>query len=98
MKPHQQLQKNIGGDIMKTREHKEVAHILGREVEQALIPYDTSDLHSKFNKECADCKKPAKYLIVEKQMTKEERENVFIHVGSLYDMRAWYYCGRCMVG
>ena len=41
---------------MKTRAHKEVEHILGREVEQALIPYDTSDLHSKFNKECADCK------------------------------------------
>ncbi len=33
-----------------------------------------------------------------RDMTKEERENVFIHVGSLYDMRAWYYCGRCMVG
>ena len=58
MKPHQQSQKEHGGDRMKTRAHKEVEHILGREVEQALIPYDTSDLHSKLDKEwyyCGEC-------------------------------------------
>jgi hypothetical protein len=72
---------------------KKVERILGREIEYA------TEYATHISKgECADCKKPAKYLIVEKQMTKEERENVFIHVGSLYDMRAWYYCGRCMVG
>ena len=91
MKPHQQSQKNIGGDIMKTREHKEVEHLLKREVEQVLIPYDNSNLHSKFDKECADCKKPAKYLIVEKN---ESLEDPYPR----NTMMAWYYCGRCMVG
>ena len=76
---------------MKTRAHKEVEHILGREVEQALIPYDTSDLHSKLDKECADCKKPARYLIVEKEEASEDEYPRNI-------MRAWYYCGECMVG
>ena len=72
---------------MKTRAHKEVEHILGREVKQALIPYDTSDLHSKFNKECADCKQPAKYLVVEKRQPNDHDY-----------FRAWYYCGVCEVG
>ena len=78
---------------MKTRAHKEVEHILGREVEQALIPYDTSDLHSKFNKECADCKQPAKYLIVEKGLD----ENIPKFSADIY-YKAWYYCGVCEVG
>ena len=78
---------------MKTRAHKEVEHILGREVEQALIPYDTSDLHSKLNKECADCKQPAKYLIVEKGLD----ENIPKFSADRY-YKAWYYCGVCEVG
>ena len=78
---------------MKTRAHKEVEHLLGREVEQALIPYDTSDLHSKFNKECADCKQPAKYLIVEKGLD----ENIPKFSADIY-YKAWYYCGVCEVG
>ena len=65
---------------MKTRAHKEVEHLLGREVEYGLVPVTDTG-------ECADCKQPAKYLIVEKQI--DDDHDYF---------RAWYYCGVCEVG
>ena len=74
---------------MKTRAHKEVEHILGREVEQAFD--GTYQWHSDGKEECADCKQPAKYLIVEKEESSEDEYPRNI-------MRAWYYCGECMVG
>ena len=67
---------------MKTRAHKEVEHLLGREVEYGLVPASNN-----YIVECADCKKPSKYLIVEKGI--DEDHNYY---------RAWYYCGECMVG
>jgi hypothetical protein len=81
MKPHQQSQKEHGGDRMKTRAHKEVEHILGREVEYAF-----NCTYRDGKEECADCKQPAKYLIVEKGLDDNN------------DLRSWYYCGVCEVG
>ena len=69
---------------MKTRAHKEAEHILGREVEQVLMQHQV-------DKECADCKKPARYLIVEKEESSEDEYPRNI-------MRAWYHCGVCEVG
>ena len=68
---------------MKTRAHKEVEHLLGREVEYGLVPVTDSSNDA----ECADCKQPAKYLIVEKQI--DDDHDYF---------RAWYHCGVCEVG
>jgi len=78
---------------MKTRAHKEVEHILGREVEQAFD--GTYQWHSDGKEECADCKQPAKYLIVEKQKTC--RSKSCIDEDHDY-FKAWYYCGVCEVG
>jgi len=78
MKPHQQSQKEHGGDRMKTMQHKEVEYQLRREVQYGCVT-DTG--------ECADCKKPAKYLVVEKRQPNDHDY-----------FRAWYYCGVCEVG
>ena len=65
---------------------KKVERILGREIEYA------TEYATHISKgECADCKKPAKYLIVEKN---ESLEDPYPR----NTMMAWYYCGRCMVG
>ena len=89
MKPHQQSQKEHGGDRMKTRAHQEVERLLGREVEYGLVPVtDTSN-----DAKCADCKQPAKYLIVEKGLD----ENIPKFSSDTY-YKAWYYCGVCEVG
>ena len=58
MKPHQQSQKEHGGDRMKTSMHKEVEHLLRREIQYGCVT-DTG--------KCADCQKTAKYLVVEKR-------------------------------
>ena len=62
--------------LTKTIAHKEVERLLGREVNYG-IKLDHN--HGK----CADCKKTARYSVVEKSK-------------QIHD--AWYYCGRCMVG
>ena len=69
---------------MKTRAHKEIEYQLRREVEYGCIT-DTG--------ECADCKKPAKYLVVEKGLD----ENIPKFSADRY-YKAWYYCGVCEVG
>ena len=76
---------------MKTRAHKEVEHILGREVEYANAQW-ASDSDNN-DAECADCKQPAKYLIVEKGLD----ENIPKFSADIY-YKAWYYCGVCEVG
>ena len=76
---------------LKTRAHKEVEHILGREVEQAFD--GTYQWHSDGKEECADCKQPAKYLVVEKGLD----ENIPKFSADRY-YKAWYYCGVCEVG
>ncbi len=68
--------------MTKTRAHKEIEYQLRREVEYGCVT-DTG--------ECADCKKPAKYLIVEKN---ESLEDPYPR----NTMMAWYWCGVCMVG
>jgi hypothetical protein len=81
MKPHQQSQKEHGGDRMKTRAHNQIENLLGREVEHA---FDKHFLYD--DKECADCKQPAKFLVIEKGLDDNN------------DLRSWYYCGVCEVG
>ena len=74
---------------MKTLAHKEVERLLGREVEYGLVPVTDSSNDA----ECADCKQPAKYLIVEKGLD----ENIPKFSADIY-YKAWYYCGVCEVG
>lgn len=85
MKPHQQSQKEHGGDRMKTIVQKEAELILGREVEYVSNQFPKDDAR------CADCNQLAKYLVVEKN---EPSEDEYPQNRNF----AWYYCGECMVG
>ena len=84
-------------DMIKQKEHEQrkihshgnAEYLIGRSLENAI--YSTKG-------KCSDCGKMSKFLIIEKQMTKKEREDVLVHVGNLEDMKAWYWCGMCLVG
>ena len=83
---------------MMSRAHEQVEHLLGREVEYACIPMSNNNGSNDNYGVCADCKKPAKYLVVEK---KDEDDHLdldrTIKLEECY-FRAWYYCGVCEVG